>query len=224
MVRALKDTERTCIVSREAMPADRLLRFVTGPDGRLTPDLKRRLPGRGAHVALSRGALETAIRRRAFDRALQGKPDYGPELVGQVGGLLRQRALEAVSLANKAGLIIAGFGKVEAALAGGEVLALVEAEEGAPDSRRKLAQAHLRSGANAASLRIFTPFTAADLEVALGRTHVIHAALLKGRAAEDFLRRIEQFVAFETGSWPAGPDDRDEPATPGSTTERQTTE
>lgn len=224
MVRALKDTERFCIVSREVMPADRLLRFVAGPDGVLVPDLKRRLPGRGAHVALDRKTLETAVKRRAFDRALQGKPVYGPELVGLTGDLLRQRALEAISLANKAGLMVAGFGKVETALATGEALALIEAEEGAPDSLRKLTQAHLRTGASRDRLRLFAPFTASELEVALGRTHVIHAALLKGPASEGFLRRVEQYVAFETGSWPDGPKDRGEPATPDSTTERQTTE
>jgi uncharacterized protein len=223
MARPVHDIERSCIVSREAMPADRLLRFVLGPDGTLVPDLKRRLPGRGAHVALSRTVLETALKRRAFDKPLQGKPVHGPHLVDQVANLLRQRALEAVSLANKAGLMLAGFGKVETGLEKREILALLAANEGAADSRRKLMQAHARSGAGPADLYVFAPFDAAELEVALGRTHVIHAALLKGPAAEGFLLRIAQYVAFESGTWPLGPKHAPEADEHGSTTERLTT-
>ena len=45
---------RMCIVSRRPLPAERLLRFVADPAGRVVPDLKRRLPGRGAHVGTAR--------------------------------------------------------------------------------------------------------------------------------------------------------------------------
>ena len=38
----------------------RLVRFVAGPDGQVTPDLARKLPGRGLWVAASRAAVETA--------------------------------------------------------------------------------------------------------------------------------------------------------------------
>jgi len=46
----------------------------------LTPDPRRRLPGRGAHLHLDLHCLETAERRRAFGRALRtAEPlDTGP--------------------------------------------------------------------------------------------------------------------------------------------------
>ncbi len=47
--------------------------------------------------------------------------------------------------------MLAGFGKVEGALEKREILALLEAREGAGDSRRKLMQAHTRSGAGRAT-------------------------------------------------------------------------
>jgi predicted RNA-binding protein YlxR (DUF448 family) len=47
-----------------------LLRVVA-VGGVLTPDPRRRLPGRGAHVHLDRHCLEAAFRRRAFGRALR---------------------------------------------------------------------------------------------------------------------------------------------------------
>ena len=40
--------DRSCIVSRERMDPEQLIRFVRGPEGDVVPDLKRRLPGRGA--------------------------------------------------------------------------------------------------------------------------------------------------------------------------------
>ena len=53
-----------------------LLRVVV-VEGVLVPDLRRRLPGRGAHLHLDLQCLDTAIRRQAFRRALRltGNPD-----------------------------------------------------------------------------------------------------------------------------------------------------
>ncbi len=48
---------RMCIVSRRSLPADALIRFVAGPDGQVVPDLKRRLPGRGAHLEARRAVV-----------------------------------------------------------------------------------------------------------------------------------------------------------------------
>ena len=47
--------DRTCIVTRQTLEPDLLLRFVAGPDGSVVPDIKRRLPGRGCWVTDSRG-------------------------------------------------------------------------------------------------------------------------------------------------------------------------
>ena len=41
---------RTCIVSRQSLPVDGLIRFVASPEGVVTPDLRRRLPVSGAYL------------------------------------------------------------------------------------------------------------------------------------------------------------------------------
>ena len=38
---------RRCIVTRESLPKERMIRFVLGPDRELVPDLAGKLPGRG---------------------------------------------------------------------------------------------------------------------------------------------------------------------------------
>ncbi|WP_448615999.1 YlxR family protein [Modestobacter sp. URMC 112] len=61
---------RTCVGCRRRAPVTELLRVVAR-DGGLTPDPRRRLPGRGASVHPTAECLRAAVRRRAFPRALR---------------------------------------------------------------------------------------------------------------------------------------------------------
>ncbi|WP_084755798.1 YlxR family protein [Pseudonocardia thermophila] len=61
---------RTCIGCRSRSPAGVLLRVVVR-DGVLTPDPRRRLPGRGAWLHPAPECLARADRRAAFPRALR---------------------------------------------------------------------------------------------------------------------------------------------------------
>lgn len=62
--------QRTCVGCRTRASAADLLRVVA-VDGRCVPDLRRRLPGRGAHLHCDLECLHLAERRRAFPRALR---------------------------------------------------------------------------------------------------------------------------------------------------------
>ncbi|MQA35551.1 YlxR family protein [Modestobacter roseus] len=61
---------RTCVGCRGRAPVTELLRVVVR-DGGLTPDPRRRLPGRGASLHPTEECLRAAARRRAFPRALR---------------------------------------------------------------------------------------------------------------------------------------------------------
>lgn len=61
---------RTCIGCRRKGRANELLRVVAVA-GMVIPDLRRRLPGRGAWLHPDPGCLDLAERRRAFGRALR---------------------------------------------------------------------------------------------------------------------------------------------------------
>ncbi len=193
--------ERSCIVTRQAGSIEGLIRFVAAPDGTITPDLRRKLPGRGAHVVLSRAVLVEAIKRKAFDRALKTKVIIPPDLPDLVARLLKRDCVQALSIANKAGLVVMGFMKVESAIEADRIAALISAEEAADDGKRKIGQALRRiHGDDAPVMRIVTQLSLADLELALGRSHVIHAALLRGPAAEAFLQRWVRLVRYEDRS------------------------
>ncbi len=123
---------RMCIVSRRSLPAEALIRFVAGPDGRVVPDLKRRLPGRGAHIEARRAVVETALKRKLLPRALKRELSGVETLPRDVEALLVRAAAGALALARKAGQITTGAAKVDAAVRSGKALAVLHASDGAP--------------------------------------------------------------------------------------------
>jgi len=67
---------RTCVGCRSRAAKSDLLRIVVEntaghPTGRLVPDLRGGMPGRGAHLHPDTDCLALAERRRAFTRALR---------------------------------------------------------------------------------------------------------------------------------------------------------
>lgn len=185
---------RTCIATRAAKPIDELIRFVRGPDKTLVPDLKAGLPGRGVWVSANRAALEKAIRGKAFSYALKAEIITDAALPEKVGQLLRQRALSALSFANKAGEIVFGMTKIEKALEASP-LALIHSSEASPDGVEKLDRRfHFIKGKDAPVFRIFS---GEELDMAFGRSNVIHAALMDSQAAGNCLKWLEKAAAFE---------------------------
>jgi hypothetical protein len=177
-----------------------MIRFVADGDGVVVPDLERKLPGRGAWVVARRSLVAEAARRGAFARSFKAKVAAPADLPGMVEGLLERSALEALSRARKAGLVVADLAEARAALAGGRTVALLRpcagAAEHGPES--PVGPGH---GDQAA---IIEAFTTAQLDLALGRLNVVNAALVTGRASEAFLERwriLESFRADE----PDGP-------------------
>jgi uncharacterized protein len=188
-------TERLCIATREVRPVGELIRFVAGPDGAVVPDLKRRLPGRGVWVTARRRVIEEAVRRRAFGRGLKADVKAPADLPEVLDRLLERSTLDALSIAHKAGLIVLGFAKVEAAVTAGPVIGVVRARDAGVDGGRKLAAA-LRRRADRLDGKIVEAFTSAQLDLALGRLNVVHAALLAGRTSETFLGRWQILESF----------------------------
>jgi uncharacterized protein len=198
-------TVRMCAVSREVRPIDELIRFVVAPSGEVVADLKRKLPGRGLWISASRRAVAEAARRHQFSKGFKRDVRVAATLAADTEALLAKSVVDALAMAAKAGQVICGFGKVEDALTGRQgrspVQALIHASDGAADGIRKLDALALQNGANrgeSSPIPILTALTSTELDLALGRANVIHAALLAGPASKTFLSRSQILVRYRS--------------------------
>jgi uncharacterized protein len=192
-------TMRMCAVSREVRPIDELIRFVVGPTGEVVPDVKRKLPGRGLWITASRRTVAEAVRRHQFSRGFKRDVRVAPTLPADTEGLLVRSATEALAMAAKAGQVVSGFSKVEAALQQREIAALIHASDGAADGIRKLDAVMRQTGGKhgeSPEIPVVNVLTSAELDLALGRSNVIHAALLAGPAGKTFLSRSHVLVRY----------------------------
>jgi uncharacterized protein len=192
-------TMRMCAVSREVRPIGELIRFVVSPEGEVVPDLKRKLPGRGLWVSASRRTVAEAVRRNQFSKGFKRDVRAAPTLPADTETLLVRSATEALAMAAKAGQVVSGFSKVEGALQQGQAEALIHASDGAADGIRKLDAIMRQRGGNHGESRempIVSVLTSAELDLALGRSNVIHAALLAGPASKTFLSRCQILVRY----------------------------
>jgi len=197
--------ERRCAATGVSQPTTGLIRFALGPDG-VVPDLAARLPGRGVWVSCDREQVAFAAKKNAFARGFRQQVACPPDLAGMVGGLLQRRVLDLVAMANKAGLAVAGFSRVEATLREGSIAVLLHASDGAEDGCRKL------DGLAKAGERVFgvkpkivVRFTSDELSLAFGRVNVVHAALKQGGASASFLKELERLDHYTAGAGTTDP-------------------
>lgn len=194
--------ERMCIVTREVRSAEELIRFVAGPDGKVYPDLKRQLPGRGCWVTAERALIEKAIAKKAFARALKTDAKAGEDLLLVIDQLLDRQLTGMMNLARKAGQFISGAMKVDAAVRSGQALAVFHASDAAADGIRKLDQARkawsygCRSGHEIPSFRLFT---ASEMDGLMGENAFIHACALAGQAGEGVVKRAMLLDRYRYG-------------------------
>ncbi len=190
--------ERFCAATGTVKPVGEMIRFVVGPDGSMVPDLKRRLPGRGIWITATRAALDAAIARKAFSRGFKRDVRVPSDFADTTDRLIERSALEALSMAHKAGKVAAGFAKAEAALAKDRVAGLIHARDAAANGVKKLNEV-LRQRHGAEGIAVIDAFTSAQLDLALGRSNVVHAALLAGPESDTFLTRTTRLNRFRTG-------------------------
>lgn len=164
--------ERRCIVegARRATPA--LIRFVRAPDGSVVPDIDERLPGRGLWVGARRDLIARAVAEKRFQRAARDSLRVSEDLADQVEALLVRKAIDTLGFARRAGRLVTGFEKTAAALRAGQGVMVLAARDGAADGRRKI-------GALARECPLAGALTADELGRAVGRDHVVHAALTR---------------------------------------------
>jgi uncharacterized protein len=195
--RTAPGAERFCAVAGAVKPVAEMIRFVISPAGEPVPDLKRRLPGRGLWITATREALRTAVARKVFARGFKRDIRVGADFMEMTERLIEAAALDALAIAHKSGNVAIGFAKTDAAVTHGAVAGVLHAVEAAPDGVRKL-QASLRGrfGPDTGKIPVIGSLNSAQLDLALGRSNVIHAALLAGPESETFLARAARLDRF----------------------------
>ena len=194
-----RGAERTCVVTGETGSPESMLRFALSPDGVVTPDIRRKLPGRGVWTKLD--ARIVARAGKGFAKGFRQSVTASPTLAADIDELLVADALQFLGLVNKSGLLVAGSAKVEAALRSGRARALIHAKEAAPDGVRKLDGIARGLDKPVVSINLFET---ARLDLALGRTNVIHAALHAGPPSAAFLARVARLTAYRSGGEVSG--------------------
>jgi predicted RNA-binding protein YlxR (DUF448 family) len=173
---------RRCLVTRERLPKERMIRFVVGPDRMLVPDLTATLPGRGIWLSASGDVIETACARgglgRAFARAAHGSVIVPPDLPVALEAALLRRIGELLGLARRAGQAVAGFDRAREWLRSGRGKLILQASDGSAAER-----ARFLAGAGA-GVSVLEPLSAAALGRVFGRDHVVHVAIAPGRLGE----------------------------------------
>lgn len=191
--------ERTCILSRRTAPREELIRLALSPDNEVAPDVRARAPGRGAWIGLSRPELDAANAKgqlkAALQRAFKTSDVKVPEDLGErIASALRQAVLDRLGMEARAGNVINGSERIEAAARIGKVHLLLHAADAGEDGRKRLDQAW-RVGDGQPRGLVF-PEGRTILSMALGRENVVHVALTDPAAARRATHAIDRWLAF----------------------------
>jgi hypothetical protein len=140
--------------------------------------------------ANAKGRLRAALQRAFKTNEVKVPADLG-ERTAQA---LRQAALDRLGMEARAGNLINGADKVEAAARSGKVNLLLHAVDAGEDGRRKLDQSWRAGGGGPEGVIFPEPRTI--LSMALGRENVVHVALTDPAAASRVRHALARWRAF----------------------------
>ncbi len=165
-----------------------MIRFVLGPERALVPDLAGKLPGRGMWLSARADVLEGALKRGAFGKAARGQVHPPPDLSERIEAGLRQRVRDLVGFARRAGQVVCGFQQVREWLQSGRAGLLVQAHDGSAPERARLL--------GGSEVPVCVALSAAELGSVFGRDHAVHAAVARGRLADEIALEAARLGGF----------------------------
>lgn len=199
---AIGDKEtRRCIVTRASGGAAGLIRFVVDPDGGIVPDVDGKLPGRGLYLTPDPALFAKAVKAKAFARAARTAVVVPDDLIDLTVAALVRRIGQGIAMANRAGLVAAGFEKARMTVREGPVALILTAADAAPDGVGKLAA--LAKGMEQPAPRRL-PQDAEALGALLGRAHAVHCVVRPGGLAERLDRSLTLWEKLSGGGSNAG--------------------
>ena len=154
-------------------------------------------------MSAERDVVNTACDGNLFAKGFRAAVTVDAEMSRRVEELVAKRCLGLLGLARRAGDVSLGFEQVNEALATGAAGVGVIAVDAAENSRRKIEKA-------ADETPVLSLFTARELAQALGREHVVYAAVAKGRNAARLVVEAGRLAGFRQPSEDECPEDNRE--------------
>ena len=189
--------QRHCALTRELKPVEEMIRFVVGPGSHVVPDVKRKLPGRGLWISGTRDAVAEAVKRNVFAHGFKQDVRVAGDLAATAEQLLERAVLDALAIASKGRRLVTGFVKVKDVIARENLAAIIHASDAAGDGVRKLnASLQRKMAEKSGEIAVINLFSGEQLDLALNRPNVVHAALLDGPGCETFLARVARLKRF----------------------------
>ena len=133
---------RTCSGCGTTFPKHRLVRFVLSPEGSVELDVTGKLPGRGAYLFPNRSCFEQADKRKGFARSFKnGNYRFDCErLFKTLERSNRERLLNDIRLAKKAGAIVTGSNNVDVAIRAKTPLLVLLADDASANTKKKYSE------------------------------------------------------------------------------------
>jgi hypothetical protein len=181
-----------------------LIRLALGPDGSVAPDLFAKAPGRGAWIGVTSEELAKAqakgklagVLRRAFKT---DKIELIDDLAGRIERGLEKAFLDRLGLEARAGHLILGAEKIDAASRSGQVKLLLHASDASADGSGKRDQAwrvgEEKEGSGEGGIKL--PVDRDALSAALGRQNAVHVALTDQKAADRVMHHLGRWLNFK---------------------------
>ena len=191
-------------MSGEHGTRSQLIRLALGPDGTIAPDLFAKAPGRGAWIGVSGAELSKAqdkgklagVLRRAFKT---DKIDIIEDLSGRIDCGLEKAFLDRLGLEARAGHLILGAEKIDAAARSGRVKLLLHAADASADGSGKRDQAWRvgedEEGSGKGGVKL--PVDRDAISAALGRQNAVHVALIDQKAADRVMHHLGRWLNFK---------------------------
>jgi predicted RNA-binding protein YlxR (DUF448 family)/ribosomal protein L30E len=186
---------RRCIVSRDSLRREDMLRFAVAPDNSLVPDIAANLPGRGIWIAARRDFVETAVKKHLFERAAKRSLSVPTGLADRIENMLAERCIHSIGLARRAHGVVTGFEKVTSAVRAGRVGLILAASDAAEDGKRKIRELAAAVPTSHA-LKIVSVLSSAEIGTAFGREHAVHAAFESGALARRLEADLNRLAGF----------------------------
>jgi uncharacterized protein len=194
---------RKCVLSGDRAESSALIRLALGPDGSVAPDIHARAPGRGAWIGVSADELAKAqdrgkllgVLKRAFK---EPQITLADNMAGRIGIALEKAFLDRLGLESRAGNLISGAEKIDAAARSGQVKLLLHASDASADGSGKRDQSlrvgNDEEGSGKGGVKL--PVDRDALSQALGRGNAVHVALIDKKAAQRVMHHLGRWLNF----------------------------